>query len=122
MRDGLDRNFKALKGREDPMLSNRTAISLRFEVGYFKAFGDGHVLTVYSKQFEGYEPWTRQVSSALSRRVHPAHYIALDQDQRLQKGLETHSKREIGPRSGQKACGLPECKCCGGGQCGSSRI
>lgn len=38
MKDALDRNFKGLVGREDPMLSYVTAISLRFEVGYYEAF------------------------------------------------------------------------------------
>ena len=30
------------------MLPYSTAISLRFEVGYLKALGEGHVLTTYS--------------------------------------------------------------------------
>jgi len=50
MKDALHRNFKALIGREDPMLPYGTAISLRFE-------------------FEGYEPWTCQVKTRDSRKV-----------------------------------------------------
>lgn len=38
MKDALDKNFKRLAGREDSVLPYGTAISLRFEVGYFKAF------------------------------------------------------------------------------------
>lgn len=38
MKDALDKSFKNLQGREDPMLPYGTAISLRFEVGYHKAF------------------------------------------------------------------------------------
>ena len=38
MKDALDRNFKNLVGREDPMLPHVTAISPRFEVGYHEAF------------------------------------------------------------------------------------
>ena len=34
MKDALDKNFKTLKGREDPMLPSGTAVSLRFEVRY----------------------------------------------------------------------------------------
>jgi len=53
MKDALDKNFKHLVGREDPMLSYGTAISLRFE-------------------FEGYESWTRQVKTRDSRKIpHP---------------------------------------------------
>jgi hypothetical protein len=36
MKDALGKSFKALVGREEPMLPNGTAISLRFEVGHFK--------------------------------------------------------------------------------------
>lgn len=38
MKDALGKNFKSLVGREDPMLPYGTAISLRFEVCYSKAF------------------------------------------------------------------------------------
>jgi len=38
MKDAIGKSFKSLVGREDPMLPYGTAISLRFEVGYFKAF------------------------------------------------------------------------------------
>ena len=38
MKDALDRNFKNLMGREDSTLPYGTAISLRFEVGHFKAY------------------------------------------------------------------------------------
>ena len=38
MKDALNRNFKSLMEREDPMLPDSTAISLRFEVGYHEAF------------------------------------------------------------------------------------
>ncbi|KAF9784908.1 hypothetical protein BJ322DRAFT_1108386 [Thelephora terrestris] len=52
-KDALDKNFKALMGREDPMLAYGTAISLRFE-------------------FEGYASWTCQVKTRDSRKVsHP---------------------------------------------------
>lgn len=37
MKDALGKNFRTLVGREDPMPYG-TAISLRFEVGYFEAF------------------------------------------------------------------------------------
>lgn len=48
IKDALNRNFKPLVGREDPMLPYSTAISLRFEVCVIsKAFGGGHVLTAY---------------------------------------------------------------------------
>jgi hypothetical protein len=50
-KDALDKNFKALMGREDPMLAYGTAISLRFEVRYFNVFCrcvEGHVLTGFS--------------------------------------------------------------------------
>ena len=33
MKDALDKNFKSLLRREDPMLPSGTAVSLRFEVG-----------------------------------------------------------------------------------------
>jgi hypothetical protein len=56
MKNALDRDFKALVGREDPMLPYCTAISLRFEVGYFKAFGWGHVLTAYSISLKAMNP------------------------------------------------------------------
>ncbi|KAF9644043.1 hypothetical protein BDM02DRAFT_3190947 [Thelephora ganbajun] len=53
MKDALDKIFKNLIGREDPMLPDGTAISLRFE-------------------FEGYESWTCQVKTRDSRKVpHP---------------------------------------------------
>lgn len=52
MKDALEKNFRTLVGREDPMPYG-TAISLRFE-------------------FEGYESWTRQVKTRDSRRIpHP---------------------------------------------------
>lgn len=38
MKDALNKEFRALIGRENPMLPHGTAISLRFEVGYSKAF------------------------------------------------------------------------------------
>jgi len=53
IRNALDKNFKSLIGREDPMLPHGTAISLRFE-------------------FEGCESWTCQVKTRDSRKVpHP---------------------------------------------------
>jgi len=35
MKDALDKNFKNLLQREEPMLPYGTAVSLRFEVGYY---------------------------------------------------------------------------------------
>jgi len=53
MKDALNKNFKNLVGREDPVLPYGTAISLRFE-------------------FEGCESWTRQIKTRDSRKIpHP---------------------------------------------------
>lgn len=60
-------------GREDPMLPHGTAISLRFEVGYFKAFRDMNRTRVNRpfNQFEGCDSWTCQVSYTPRRHVRP---------------------------------------------------
>jgi hypothetical protein len=58
-------------GREDPVLPHGTAISLRFEVGHFKAFRytNGTRVDRPFNQFESCESWTCQVSYTPRQRV-----------------------------------------------------